>query len=326
MIDVKIDVLPSLQLVDIRTEKLYYDMRVPLDAALCLSDDSDNRNTIIKSLSFAANLIDMRVPKSDEYYNSIDATEDYLEKEFYGKFCGDKEIKVSCIGHTHIDVAWLWTLEQTKEKVQRSFATVLELMRKYPEYKFMSSQPQLYSYVKQYAPELYEKIKEAVKNVRWEIEGAMWLEADCNITSGESLIRQILFGKRFIYDEFGKESKILWLPDTFGFCATLPQIMKKCGIDNFVTTKMSWNETNKFPYDTFMWEGLDGSQVFTNYIFCQDSNENKLPCNLTTYVGYVRPSQILGTWRRYQQKQYANVVIETFGFEDGGRRTDKRYA
>ena len=132
----------------------------------------------------------------------------------------------------------------------------------------MCSQPQLYMYLKEEAPDVYEKIKEKVKEGRWEIEGAMWLEADCNLSGGESFIRQIIHGKKFIKDEFGVDSKYLWMPDVFGYSAALPQILKKCGVDKFITTKISWNEFNKMPYDTFMWEGLDGTRIFT-YFFTE---------------------------------------------------------
>lgn len=215
-------------------------------------------------------------------------------------------------------MAWLWTVAQTREKAQRSFATVLKLMEQYPEYKFMSSQPQLYQHVKEEAPALYEKIKQAVRDGRWEVEGAMWLEADCNLSSGESLVRQILHGKRFMRQEFGVDSKVLWLPDVFGYSAALPQILKKSGVDKFVTSKISWNEFNKLPYDTFLWEGIDGTDIFTYFLSARDYEKYCENDTGTTYVGYIRPKQVLGTWKRYQQKEYNDQVIITFGYGDGG--------
>ena len=158
-----------------------------------------------------------------------------------------------CIGHTHIDVAWQWTYAHTRRKAARSFATVLRLREEYPEYRFMSSQPQLYDFVKEDHPALFERIRQEVRAGNWEAEGGMWVEADCNLSSGESLVRQFLYGKRFFREEFGVDSRILWLPDVFGYSAALPQICKKCGVDYFMTTKLSWNDTNKFPYDTFLW-------------------------------------------------------------------------
>ena len=318
MLEGPIDFLPVLKLVDTRIEKLYYDLHVPLDASLCFEDTDDNSIRILKELELALNLLDLRQPGSKEFYKSVQEADDYLQRNFYEGICGDTGAVVNCIGHTHIDVAWQWTLAQTREKAQRSFATVINMMKQYPEYKFMSSQPQLYQYVKRAAPELYDEIKEMVRQGRWEVEGAMWLEADCNLPSGESLIRQIIHGKRFMQQEFGVDSKILWLPDVFGYSAALPQILKKCGVEKFVTSKISWSEFNKMPYDSFLWEGMDGTEIFTYFITAQDLPQKGENDNFTTYVGYIRPSQVLGTWRRFQQKEYNNETLITFGFGDGG--------
>ncbi|MBO5790650.1 MAG: alpha-mannosidase, partial [Clostridia bacterium] len=212
--------------------------------------------------------------------------------------------EIALIGHTHIDVAWLWTLAQTKEKAQRSFSTALRLMEKYPAYVFQSSQPQLYAYVKENDPALYEKIKQRVKEGRWEVEGAMWLESDTNLVSGESLVRQILFGKRFIKEEFGIDSKMLWLPDVFGYTAALPQILKKVGVDYFFTIKTTWNETNAMPHDNMIWQGLDGSSVFA---ILGDS-----------YVKELNPETVKNTWKTHKDKKYTNICLSTFGYGDGG--------
>jgi len=317
-----------LSLIEEKIEQLYYDLHVPYEAAMCLIEsDEKNANLIFRELNLALDNLDLRVPFSKEFYASVDATTDYLYENFYNGVCGDSDSTVSCIGHTHIDVAWLWPLEQTEQKAQRSFATVLELMEKYPEYKFMSSQPQLYEYVKKNAPEVYEKIKERVRDGRWEVEGGMWVECDCNLSSGESLIRQILHGKKFMKDEFGVESKCVWLPDVFGYSAAMPQIMKKCGIDYFVTSKISWSEFNKMPYDSFMWEGIDGSEIFTYFMTAQNMEKNDWAgrdvndrhCDtLTTYNAEIDPRYVKETWDRYQQKEYSDDVLLSFGFGDGG--------
>lgn len=196
-------------------------------------------------------------------------------------------------------------------------------MKQYPEYVFMSSQPQLYDYVRQDAPEVYAEIRERVKEGRWEVEGGMWLEADCNIPSGESFIRQFLHGQRFFQREFGKRCEILWLPDVFGYSAALPQIMKKCGIRYFMTTKISWNEFNKLPCDTFMWEGIDGTEVLTHFICTRDYHKQAVEggtetAHFTTYNGYISPSQIKGTWERYSNKDLNREVLCSYGFGDGG--------
>ena len=245
-------------------------------------------------------------------------------KEFYEKYCdGEKSPIIYCVGHTHIDCAWLWTLRVTEDKAVRSFSTVLELMKEYPEYVFMSSQPQLYKYVKKNAPDVYEQIKERVKEGRWEPDGGMFVEADCNIASGEALVRQFVHGQRFFKEEFGVDNEILWLPDVFGYSAALPQILQKCGIPYFMTTKISWNEFNKMPYDTFEWEGIDGSRVLTHFVPTRDYNKAAVEGgteteHFTTYNGYINPSQMKGAWARYSQKYLNEEVLCSFGFGDGG--------
>lgn len=318
MIDRHMDVMMDIKAVDLTAKKLYYDIKVPYDAAMCFEEDDYTHIRTIKALEQACNRIDFRKPESTAYYESLACAEKYLTEEYYQKECGQSTTVMNYIGHTHIDVAWLWSLDQTKEKTQRTFSTVLRLMDKYPEYVFMSSQPQLYEYLKQEEPELYERVKEKIKEGRWEAEGAMWLEADCNLSSGESLIRQVLFGKRFMKEEFDVDSHILWLPDVFGYSAALPQILQKSGVDTFVTSKISWNETNKLPNDVFMWEGLDGTEIFSYFLPAQNHSDYLENKTFTTYVGTVTPQMNLGTWERFQQKEYFNEAIVTFGYGDGG--------
>ncbi|HCL04100.1 MAG TPA: alpha-mannosidase, partial [Lachnoclostridium phytofermentans] len=311
-----------LRVLDCETEKYYYDLLVPYENMKLLEQDDKNYLVTLKCLNESLNLVDLRCEYSEEYYNSLHRAQNYLMEEFYEKHCGESESTVCCIGHTHIDVAWLWTLEVTKDKVARSFSTVIELMEKYPEYKFMASQPQLLDYVKKNVPELFENIKEKIREGRFEVEGGMWLEADCNLTSGESLVRQFLHGKKFMKDEFDKDNIVLWLPDVFGYSAALPQIMKKSGIKYFVTSKISWSEFNQMPFDTFLWQGIDGSEILSHFITTQDYKVNTdQPINdqqQTTYVGKITPSHVKGCWRRYSQKHMNNEVMLSFGYGDGG--------
>lgn len=301
-----------------QVEKLYYDIAVPLEAACLLPAEDKRRIDTLACLESAINLLDLRYDDSEMFFCSVDEAIGYLEKELYeSDLVGSETITELCVGHTHIDVAWLWSLRQTREKVVRSFSTVISLMKEYPEYIFMSSQPQLYQYIKEDQPELYDEIKKMVAEGRWEPEGSMWVEADCNLISGESLVRQIMFGKKFFKDEFGVDNKILWLPDVFGYSAALPQIMKKSGIEYFMTTKINWNEFNKMPCDTFLWRGIDGSEVLTQSVTTQEYNE-KEPVVMTTYNGEINPSHVLGCWQRYQQKNISNEVLNCFGYGDGG--------
>lgn len=308
----------ELTWLDSAVNGLYYDLKVPLDAAGCLDKESEDYWRILRALERAVQLVDLRSPRSEAFYKSVDAARTCLREEFFQKECGRQAPVVNCVGHTHIDIAWLWTLAQTREKAQRSFSTVLRLMEQYPEYKFMSSQPQLYQYVKEDAPELYQQILQRVREGRWEVEGAMWLEADCNLPSGESLVRQILHGKRFMQEEFGVDSHILWLPDVFGYSAALPQILLKSGVDQFFTTKISWNEYNKLPYDAFLWQGIDGSEVFTSFGTARDMPKPGEWDIHTTYTGTTEPTMVQGTWDRFQQKEFSDQTVITYGFGDGG--------
>lgn len=167
----------------------------------------------------------------------------------------------TAIGHAHLDLAWLWPIRETRRKAVRTFSTALSNMEKYPYYIFGASQAQLFEWIKQDQNELYERVKKAVMSGRIEIQGNMWTECDCNITGGESLIRQFMYGDKFFINEMGANSKMVWLPDVFGFPATLPQIIKGVGKDYFMTIKLSWNEHNKFPLNSFLWESPDGSKV-----------------------------------------------------------------
>ncbi len=304
MLEGHFEVNISVETVDLNIEGLYYDLHVPYLCMLELNETSYNYIKIRDCLDKALFCLDLRDIYSEEFHNSVIATRKYLKENFYEKICGESEAMVSCIGHTHIDVAWLWTVAQTREKAQRSFSTVINMIKRYPDYIFMSSQPQLYEFVKESDPQLYAEIKEAVKIGRWEPEGAMWLEADTNLIHGESLIRQILYGKRFMKEEFGVDSKILWLPDVFGYSGALPQILKKSGITRFFTAKMSWSETNALPNDTFIWEGIDGSSVFTSII--------------NNYVCQLDPKWLYSTWKNYKNKSLTNNVLVTFGYGDGG--------
>lgn len=173
----------------------------------------------------------------------------------------EKEYTIHLVGHAHIDAAWLWPVSETVQVCRSTFFSVLQVMKKYPQFYFSQSSAQYYEWMEKGYPEIFEKIKKQVKEGRWEIVGGMWIEPDCNLPSGESLVRQILYGKRYFLDKFGVDVKVGWLPDTFGFCWTLPQIFKKCGIDYFETSKLNHQTTLPFPYSIFWWQAPDGSRV-----------------------------------------------------------------
>jgi len=213
---------------------------------------------------------------------------------------------VSAIGHAHLDLAWLWPIRETRRKGLRTFANALRLMEDYDDFYFGASQPQLYQWVKEDSPSLYEEIRKRINEGRWEVQGGMWVEADTNITGEEALVRQMLYGKKFFREEFGIDVKSLWLPDVFGYSGNMPQIINKSGMDFFMTIKISWNDTNKFPFHTFNWHGIDGSAVFAHM---PPEGEYNSPAN----AYFLRKSM-----KNYREKHIDNQTLSLFGVGDGG--------
>lgn len=302
--------------LDEAADDLFFTARAALDTVKGLNENSPDYHDLSKALDRAFLQIDWSYPGSEDFYRSISEARDTLHSEL-GQLTSRHPVTVQCIGHTHIDVAWLWRLKHTREKAARSFSTVLRLMEQYPEYVFLQTQPQLYDYIKKDYPEIYERIRERVKEGRWEAGGAMWLEADCNLTSGESLVRQMMYGMRFFKEEFGVDCKYLWLPDVFGYSWALPQILRKCGIDTFMTTKISWNQYNRMPHDTFHWRGIDGSEVLTHFITTPDPGGNEGNFYYT-YNGKVTPQSVQGIWEAYRNKELNQSLLLSYGYGDGG--------
>lgn len=210
------------------------------------------------------------------------------------------------IGHGHIDLAWLWPFAETHRKTARTFAAQLRLIDEYPEYKYIQSQPAAYEMLKKYYPELFVRVKEAAKKGQWIADGAMWVEPDTNLTSGESLVRQLLYGKRYYKEEFDVDSQLLWLPDTFGYSAALPQILKGFGVKYLVTQKIFWsyNEGEQFPYHYFTWKGMDGSDIVSF-----------LPTN---YNYRTNPVELNHTWKNRSQMRDLDAFLLPYGYGDGG--------
>jgi len=174
-----------------------------------------------------------------------------------------KQRQIYLVGHAHLDLAWLWAISETWEVAKRTFMSVLQLQAEYPQLTFCHSTPAIYSYIEQHCPELFAAIQNQVTAGSWEVVGALWVEPELNLIDGESIVRQLLYGQRYVLEKFGFISTVAWLPDTFGFCATLPQIFASGGIEYFVTQKLRWNDTTQFPHDVFWWRSPDGTQLFS---------------------------------------------------------------
>ena len=281
------------------TEQLYYDFDVLLELLQHMSEDKARYHSILRALNKAANVL-VRYDSEE-----IRKAREILAVEL-GKKGGDPSLKINAVGHAHIDLAWLWPIRETIRKGARTFSTALRNLERYPDYVFGASQAQLYHWVKEYYPALYEEIKQRVKEGRWEVQGAMWVESDTNVAGGEALIRQILHGKRFFMEEFGQDVKNLWLPDVFGYTAALPQILKKSGVDYFMTIKLSWSRFNKHPHHTFWWEGLDGSRILAH-----------MPPE-GTYNSSAAPRAVLASEQGFLDKGVSDECLLLFGIGDGG--------
>jgi alpha-mannosidase len=213
---------------------------------------------------------------------------------------------VSAVGHAHIDSAWLWPVRETVRKCARTFSNVAALGREYPELVFACSQAQQWWWMKQQYPSIYEGMREQVKSGQIVPVGGMWVESDTNVTGGEALVRQLVFGKRFFLSELDVETEEVWLPDCFGYSAALPQLILLSGSRWFLTQKLSWNDTNKFPHHTFWWEGIDGSRVFTHFP------------PVDTYNAELLPSELAHAASNYAEVGYGTRSLAPFGYGDGG--------
>lgn len=228
------------------------------------------------------------------------------------------DVDLWATGHAHLDLAWLWTYGQSRHKAARTFHTVCRLMSEFPEFHFTQSQPVLYEWVRQDHPPLFERIRELVSQGRWEPTGGMWVEADTNLSGAESLVRQLLLGQRFFREHFGERATpILWLPDVFGYPACLPQLIRGAGLEYFFTIKIGWNQYNQLPYDSFWWEGLDGTRVLTSFS-TTPSLEPGQQNPASTYNALAEPEQIVGSWTNARQKEHQRDLFMTFGYGDGG--------
>jgi alpha-mannosidase len=250
---------------------------------------------------------------------------------------------VALAGHAHIDLAWLWPLEETRRKARRTFWTALKLLDRYADFRFTQSAAQLYEFVEADDPELFERIREQVAAGAWEPIGGMWVESDANMPCGESLVRQLLYGQRYFAEKFGFTHTVCWLPDCFGFTPALPQLLLGAGIENFFTIKLTWSETNRFPHDLFWWEGLDGSRVLAHLfdnplaLFREGQRVGTFgfdgPVVMFTTAGLVThgsagflggyngdtgPLSLVATWRNYRGKHVSPETLLSVGWGDGG--------
>ncbi len=306
--------LAELVVIDEPTEHFYYTADTVLKSLRVLDSNTMHHVRLLETLNAAFNIVDFTRPHSEAFYASI-CEADVVLRYALEALAQTDALKplITGVGHSHIDLAWLWQLDATIEKASRTFATVLNLMRQYPEYVYMHSTPQLLKLLQERYPELFIAIKARIDEGRFEVTGGMWVEADTNLPSGESLVRQILLGKDYIERTLGQRTTVLWMPDVFGYSAALPQLMQRSGLHYFMTTKLSWNRSNAFPYDTFRWRGIDGTEVLAHFGTTQVPGEE-----IFTYIGQLTPFDVKSTWENYHQKALNDELLTSFGWGDGG--------
>ena len=281
--------------------ELYYDYMVLRNLANAMDDRNPDKMGIYYALEQVA--VNVTALASDE---QIASARGVLAPFLAKKGPADPSLTFYSVGHSHLDLAWLWPIRESRRKAGRTFSTALANIKDYPDYIYGASQPQQYEWIKEDYPELYEKIKLAVKAGRIEPQGAMWVEPDTNVTGAESLVRQIYYGKRYWREEFDREVDILWIPDVFGFNGALPQIMKKSGAPNLLTIKISWNMVNQFPYHSFKWQGIDGSEVLVH-----------MPPE-GTYNSSAYPTAVMQAAGDYSERGISKCAMMLYGIGDGG--------
>jgi alpha-mannosidase len=294
----------DLAVANEKIRELYYHLEFGFKVMQTFDANTHEYAHLLNELFAAAKLLDT-TGHFPRFRATAETALEYLNHGLFARQQSGNKPQVWFTGHSHIDVAWLWRLFETKRKASRTFSTAMRLMEEFPQYIFMQSTPQLYEYVRENYPAVFEQIKEKIKQGNWEACGGMWVEADCNVTSGESLVRQIIFGKNYFRKEFGVDTKVLWLPDVFGYSWALPQILKKSGIDYFMTAKILWLETNYFPFSTFTWKGIDGTPILTHF-----------PAE--GYSGGIFPQSIKNAVAHIRNKEHSQLILFPFGHGDGG--------
>ncbi|HEY0866476.1 MAG TPA: alpha-mannosidase [Fimbriimonas sp.] len=296
----------ELVVVDPETKDLLFDVDFAVGLATATDRDDPTFAIVLRALNDVANLYD------EANRETVGRCRKIL-RDALGSINGEIKHTIVPVGHAHLDTAWLWPLSITKLKMAHTTATQLGLMERYPEYVFVHSQASQYEWLEKDYPDLFERVKAAIARGQWEPVGSMWVEADCNLTGAESMIRQFLYGRRYFRKHFGYTTDDMWLPDVFGYSAALPQILAKFNIKYFLTQKISWNQMNKFPHHTFWWQGIDGTKIWSHFP----------PAD--TYNASGEPKEVLYSVKNYKDHGRMDQSLYVFGFGDGGGGPTERH-
>lgn len=293
-----------------------FDLDAIVKLVQSLPDDSFRRGRLVGVLEevYALVLQDPAVAPEEEWRPLLASAREVMRPHL-SMPAEPSAARAGLIGHSHMDTAWMWTIDETIRKCARTYSNALNLMEQYPEFTFVQSTPFHAELVRRHYPEIFAGIKERVSEGRWEPNGGMWIECDCNIAGGEAMVRQFLKGISWTREHFRYTPDTFWLPDTFGYSAAIPQIMRGCGLRYFLTTKLTWNETNTFPYDTFRWRGLDGSEVLAHFndIQCRPD-----PATLRAKIHGGGSKDFRSVDNFIQHKDVNDRRLISYGMGDGG--------
>ncbi|POX36132.1 alpha-mannosidase, partial [Streptomyces sp. Ru73] len=295
----------DLAVFDETVWELAHDLEVLGQLMAELGEDTARRWEILRAVERALDAVDLQ---------DIGGTAARARDELTGVLSAPAHAsahRISAVGHAHIDSAWLWPLRETVRKVARTASNMTALLEDEPDFVYAMSQAQQYAWLKEHRPEVYARVKKAVADGRFVPVGGMWVESDTNMPGSEALARQFVHGKRFFLEEFGVETEEVWLPDTFGYSAALPQLVRQAGAKWFLTQKISWSRTNSFPHHTFWWEGLDGTRVFTHFP------------PMDTYNAQLSGKEVAHAARNFREKGAASRSLAPTGWGDGGGGTTR---
>ncbi|MEM7333953.1 MAG: glycoside hydrolase family 38 C-terminal domain-containing protein [Chloroflexota bacterium] len=299
----------NMVLRDPVVETAVFDIRFVFNAYLHYwqSDEQfEIEGFLLAHLEEACRILGPMLPTAEAAHHAAKKMSVYLKEHLFESDYYRHKGLINICAHSHLDIVYLWSINETYRKNGRTTSNMLSLLREYPDYIYSQSQPFLYEKLKEHYPAMFEEVKYWIAQGRWEVIGALYVEPDANIIGPESWVRQIMFGKRFIQDELGVDTSICWMPDVFGLVYTLPQILKKAGVDYLLTSKLNiWNDTNVFPYDSFYWRGLDGSQIITHF-------------PPTHFAQNLKYSNLRRQWNDFREKQISPENLFVYGWGDGG--------
>jgi alpha-mannosidase len=290
----------DLAVLDENVFALVHDLEVLQQLMEQLPQNEPRRHELLRALSRALDVLDLNGVAA----GAADARKELVEP--LSRPASASAHRISAVGHAHIDTAWLWPVRETKRKCARTFANVIALAQEYPELVFACSSAQQYAWIKQSQPEIFERIKAAVRNGSWAPVGGMWVESDANMPGGEALVRQLVHGKRFFREELGVDTREVWLPDSFGYSGAFPQLARLSGARWFLTQKLSWNQVNRMPHHSFWWAGIDGSRIFTHFP------------PVDTYGASITGEELARASGQFADKGAATRSLLPFGYGDGG--------